>query len=264
MRMKPGVAALFSFAFVFVFSNGRADDGERLFHKMQDALGGADKIAAVHDLEQTVNAESWDGNTGRSIGAVRKRTRWVRPHQLRVDQEGPGSTYVLYFDGTSGWEILPGTQKVVELSGGELAFAQKYIRDFRLNTWLADRDPRYRVTSPAPDVVRISDDDPAHQRDITLDPKSGLPDRIASISLSDPAHPIPSEEVVLEWETVAGIRFVRRWKVLRSGVRVAEATVERTIVNGGLSSADLAKPPPEFAPVLPKGRRTKASMVGSP
>ncbi len=250
MRVNALAAVFLGLASGFVASPGRSGDGLELFHKMQDALGGAAKIAAVHDFEQTVLAESWDGNTGRSIGAVRKRTRWVRPNQLRVDQEGPGSTYVLYFDGQSGWEILPGTQKVIELSGGELAFAQKYVRDFRLNTWLAARDPRYQITTPARDVVRISDGDLTHQLDITLDPQSGLPVRTTSISLSDPAHPIPSEEVIAEWETVAGIRFVKRWTVLRSGVRVAEAAVERTTVNGGLKLADLVKPPP--AAVTPR------------
>jgi hypothetical protein len=96
-----------------------SDDGLQLFHKMQKALGGADKIAAIHEFEQQVRAQSWNGNTGRLIGDVIKRTRWIRPNYLRVDQVGPGSTYVLFFDGKSGWEILPGTEKVIDLAGGE-------------------------------------------------------------------------------------------------------------------------------------------------
>jgi len=56
-----------------------SQDGLSLIHKMQQALGGADKIAAIRDFEQTVRAESWNGNTGRPHGEVRKRTRWVRP-----------------------------------------------------------------------------------------------------------------------------------------------------------------------------------------
>jgi hypothetical protein len=216
---------------------------------MQEALGGAERIAAIHDFEQRVRADTWDGN-GRPLGEVLKRTRWVRPNYLRADQVGPGSTYVLFFDGTSGWEILPGTERVTELSGGELKFAQKYVRDFRLNTWLADHDPRYRITSPAPNVVRISDGDVTHQLDITLDPVSWLPARTSSISLADPAHPIASEEVIMEWETVQGIRFARRWSVFRGGVRLAEATVEQTRLNSGLKPADLAAKPSDLKPVL--------------
>jgi len=226
-----------------------AQDALQLFHKMQEALGGAENIAAVRDFEQRLRAESWDGN-GRPLGEVRKRTRWVRPNHLRADQVGPGSTYVLYFDGTSGWEILPGTKTVAALVGGELKFAQKYLRDLTLNVWLADRDPRYRITSPAPNVVRISDGDVADQLDITVDPVSWLPVKTTSMSLADPAHPIPSETVTTEWETVQGIRFARRWSVFRSGIRIAEATVEQTRVNSGLKPEDLSAKPPNFRPVL--------------
>jgi hypothetical protein len=47
-------------------------------------------------MEQQVRAESFDGNTGRSLGEVRKRTRFVRPNHIRIDQVGLGSAYVLY------------------------------------------------------------------------------------------------------------------------------------------------------------------------
>ena len=250
MRLKPIFVASFTLASPFLCSSVFSQDGLQLFHKMQQALGGADRIAAIRDFEQQVRAEAWDGNTGRPLGEVRKRTRWVRPNVLRVDQVGPGSTYVLYFDGTSGWEILPGAQAVVDLSGGELAFAQKYARDFRLNTWLADSDPRYRITTPSPNVVRISDGDITHQLDIALDSVSSLPAKTTSISLADPAHPIPSDEIIAEWETVDGIRFARLWSVFRSGARVADATVERTRVNSGLKPGGLAAKPLDLKPVL--------------
>jgi len=225
-------------------------DGVALFHRMQDALGGAERIAAVRDYEEHVRAESWNGNTGQSMGAVTKRTRWIRPATLRVDQEGPGSTYVLYFDGTAGWEILPGTDKPMELAGGELTFAQGYVRGFMLNTWLADRDPHYQITSPSANVVRISDGDPAHQLDITLDPASWLPVKLEQTSVSDPAHPVASDQVLTDWETVQGIRFARRFTVHRSGVRVAEAIDARHTINAGLKPADLAARPPDGKPVL--------------
>src|SRR5215468_10855056 len=113
-RRAPGLAASLTLAITMA---GLSEDGPALLHKMQDALGGAEKIAAVRDFEETQGAESFDAS-GRSIGDVRKRTRWISPGYVRVDQVGPGSTYVLYFDGTSGWEILPGTDKAVPLEGG--------------------------------------------------------------------------------------------------------------------------------------------------
>ena len=229
-------------------------DGRALFQKMQQALGGADRIAAVEDYEEYVRAESWNGNTGRSMGEVRKRTRWVRPDYLRIDQVGPGSTYVLYFDGTAGWEILPGTGKAIALEGGELEFARGYVRGFWLKTWLADRNPRYRITSPSPNVVRIADGDPSHQLDITLDPVTSLPATQRQTSLSDPAHPVQSDQVMTDWETVGGIRFARRFTVLRSGIRVAEAHDIRHAINTGLKPADMAVKPADMKPVLTPAR----------
>ena len=227
-----------------------SDDGLQLIHKMQKALGGADKIAAIHEFEQQVRAQSWNGNTGQLIGDVIKRTRWIRPNYLRVDQVGPGSTYVLYFDGKSGWEILPGTAKVIDIEGGELTFARGYVRTFTLNLWLADRDPSFKISSPSTNVVRVQDDVMNSHNDITLDTVSSLPVKVGSMSAADPANPIPKEDIVTEWETVQGIRFPRHWIVSRAGLKVAEATLELTKLNGGLKLEDMSKQPSDFKPVL--------------
>src|SRR6476661_3223798 len=82
-------------------------DGLKLLRAMQDALGGAKHIAAVRDYEETIRAQAWDA-AGGALGEVRKRTRWMRtPELVRLDQIGPRGTYVLFFDGRAGWEILP-------------------------------------------------------------------------------------------------------------------------------------------------------------
>jgi hypothetical protein len=100
-------------------------DALQLLHKMQEALGGTAKLAGIQDFEQSARAETWD-NDGKLHGIVRKRTRWVRPNILRLDQVGPDDTYVLYINGQAGWEILP-DQTIADLEGGELKFAEKYL-----------------------------------------------------------------------------------------------------------------------------------------
>src|SRR5436190_24049919 len=80
---------------------GSTKEGLDLLHTMQDGLGGAKNIAAIRDLDETIKAEAWD-SAGTALGAVRKRTRWIRnPNTLRLDQIGPRGTYVLYFEGGS-------------------------------------------------------------------------------------------------------------------------------------------------------------------
>ena len=221
-----------------------------MFHDMQRALGGAEKLAAVRDFEQQLRAEAWDGNTGRRLGEVEKRVRWIRPNHYRADQVGPGSTYVLYFDGNSGWEVLPGTQTVIELSGSELAFARQTLSNFELAKWLADRDPRYHITSPTPNVVRIADGDVNHQIDITLDPKSRLPTKTSSIFEAYSNHPVSGEIRIAEWAIYQGIRFPRRWSIFLGGARMAEIVVEYVKLNGDLKPSDLAQRPSDSKPVL--------------
>ena len=70
----------------FVCAVAVAQDGATLLHKMQPALSGADKIAAIRDFDETVSAQTYNAR-GESTGAtVRKRMRWIRPNILRLDE----------------------------------------------------------------------------------------------------------------------------------------------------------------------------------
>ncbi len=175
-------------------------EGLQLLHKMQAALGGAEKIAAIYDYEETVRGEALDSN-GTRLGDVRKRTRWMRrPNLLRVQQIGARGTYILYFDASSGsgWEILPDlsnpdpfktTGKSTELAGGELKFARNYLWGFQLSMWMANRTLGYTVTSPAPNVLRIEHDDDT--TDFTLDPDTGCQSRRLAFHWLTPTAPFP-------------------------------------------------------------------------
>ena len=236
-------------------------EGLNLLHQMQEGLGGAEKIAAVRDFEEVIRAEARDAR-GSSLGAVRKRTRWIRtPSTIRVDQIGPRGTYVLYLDGrsSSGWEILPDVQgpdvyktagAAVELSGGELEFARGYLSGFELNLWLADQQRGWAVTSPRANVVRIAHD--GNATDITVDPTTKMPVSSAGVSLSDPDHPVPGEMRYEEWKEVSGVRFPMRRVNYLSGRKRGEVTTGTIRVNAGLRPQDLAAKPADFAPDVQK------------
>lgn len=249
--MRAGVRFVFAVAVftLFLCPLAFSQDAQQLLHKMQDALGGSEKIAAIRDFEQTVRADTWD-NTGKPHGEVRKRTRWMRPNLLRLDQVGPDDTYVLYFNGTSGWEILP-DKSVADLIGGELKFAQNYLRNFDLNLWLADRDPIFLIKSPAPHVVAITiRGDPSRKLEITLDPITSLPMKQTSISLADPNNPVPSETRYDKWMTVDGVKFPEQISIFHNNMKLAEIMVLQTKLNGGIKADDIATKPPDLKPVM--------------
>jgi hypothetical protein len=226
-----------------------SQDALQLFHKLQTALGGAEKIASVRDLEESVIAEAWYSD-GRPLGKVRKRTRWIRPNYLRLDQVGPTDTYVLYFNGTSGWEILP-DKTVANLAGDELKFAQNYLLGLNLNFWLADRDPSRVITSSRPNVIVVSTKGDSSQRtQFTLDPITFLPVKQTDISLSDPNHAVPSESRLEQWQTIDGVKFPQRITKFQGGRKLAEITVERIKLNSAIKAGDLATKPPDLKPVM--------------
>jgi hypothetical protein len=228
---------------------------------MQNALGGAERIAAIQDYEETVEAKTWNPD-GSPLGDVRKRTRWMRsPNVIRLDQIGPRDTYALFYDGGSGsgWELLPDmtnpdpqktTGKAIALAGGELTFATKYLSGFQLNEWLADRMPGYTVTSPAPNVLRVEHDGGA--TDLTLDAATSLPIKSAGVSLANPDRPVQSEMRFEAWTTVAGIRFPTKRANYHNGLKLGAITDATIRVNSGLSAERLAAKPTDSVPDVPR------------
>ena len=253
------IGTLASFSVSAQASQQSTKEGLLLLHKMQSALGGAKKLAGIHDYEETISAVAYDSR-GQSLGAVRKRTRWMQsPSTLRLDQIGPRGTYVLYLDGRSksGWEIMPDvtnpdpyktTGKAIPLAGGELEFAEGYLSGFELNLWLADLRG-YAVTSPKPNVVRVEHDGSA--TDFTLDPVTGLPLKSAGVSLADPNRPVPSEMRYAGWKEFSGVRFPTHRINFHEGVNRGEVTTEMLRVNSGLQLQELSAKPANFSPDIP-------------
>jgi hypothetical protein len=246
---------IFGVVLLLLASAGTAPSAVELLVRMQDSLGGGDKLASVVDLEQRVSAELWN-DRGWYLGRVVKRVRWIKPDLLRVDQIGPGDTYVLFFDGTSGWEILPGERSrgAIPLVGDELRFAHKTLRDFQMKVWLADRDRQYVLTSPAAHIVRIADQaspgDPTHQLELRLDPQSARPITMRTLTPITATRTVWGETRIHEWQTIAGVQFPRRFEAFLNGARLADLTLEDTRVNSGLSPTELAARPADLRPVI--------------
>ena len=233
-------------------------EGLRLLHQMQTALGGAARIAAIRDYEETIRGETWNPD-GTHLGYVRKRTRWMRqPNVVRLDQIGARDTYVLYFDGVKGWEILPDVTgsdplrtsgKPIALAGGELAFARNYLSGFAINLWLADRMAGFTVSSPGPNIIRIAHDGTA--TDFTLDPTTSLPIKTNGVSLANPDRPVPAEMRYEAWTQVAGVRFPTKRANYLNGMKLGAITDATIRVNRGLNAKELAAQPANSMPELP-------------
>jgi hypothetical protein len=241
-------------------SPSAAQDGLQLFQKMQIALGSADSIASIRDFEECVHADSWDNN-GKFHGTVYKRVRFIRPNYLRIDQVGPGDTYVLYFNGASGWEILP-NKPFADLAGDELRFAQGYAGGLNLNSWLADREPENVFTSSAPNVIVIATKtDASHKIEITLGPNL-LPTKETSISFADTNHPVSKQTMVFEqWEATGGVKFPRHRSDFHFDKKMAEIMTDEIKINKGIKPSELAIEPTDSKPVICSPPQSKARLL---
>jgi hypothetical protein len=216
---------------------------------MQTALGGRDKIAAIAAFDQCVRADAW-GDGGKFYGVVYKRTRWIKPNFLRLDQAGPGNSYVLYFDGTSGWEILP-DNGFVALSGDELSFAKGYLSGVNLNSWLADRDPHNKFTAVTSNVVAISsDDDDSGKTEVTLDPSTSLPLKETVITGSNGKHPIVKTREFEGWEDFEGVKFPSRIINFHGDQKVADIKLQYIKAHDQLVPKELSVKPENLKPEM--------------
>jgi hypothetical protein len=221
----------------------------QLFHEMQSALGGAQNIAAIRDFDEIVKAETWDGN-GRSLGTVRQRVRWLKPNHLRIYQSGPYDTYVLFFDGSGGWEIMP-DRSVKDLAGGELRFARNYLLGLDVKVWLADRDRSTVITCPAANTILIAHgSEPSRSTTITLNPITHLPLKQGGISHSDPNHPVIAYTALDQWRTMNEVKFPGRIRNFHEERMLAEIKVEAMHVNDRMKASAVSTKPPDLKPVM--------------
>jgi hypothetical protein len=232
------------------------DRGLVLLQRLQMAVGGIQKISAIRDYEEAVVAETFAAS-GEPRGTVRKRVRWIAPNFLRIDQTGPGSTYVLFFDGTSGWEILPDRASrdrtqggPIDLVGAELKFAREYASSMIFKVWLADRMPGYSVSSPEENVIRVLYDT-GQGVDITLDSRTWLPVK-ESATPRQSNVPAPQEMHYERWSIAAGIRFPARRVNFHNRIRLAILNTVAVKVNRDQRVEVLKAKPADSQPDLGK------------
>ncbi len=210
--------------------------GKELLQRVQQALGGADKLAAVKDLQ--FHAELEVLTPGASM-KVKQTNSFLAPSTFRQDNELPFLKQSVYSDGASGW--LSGAQGVQNLTPPVL----KQIRGetFRQLAGLAlsDRDPNRTVNYAGEGVIEISSKDGESVR-LSVDEKTGLPAKVAyQQSAAEGGSAV--EEVFSDWRDVDGIRLPFQLTILQGGKKFAGVTVQDYKINSGLAPETLAKKP---------------------
>lgn len=213
------------------------ENGRRLLRRVQEAVGGADRLAAVKDFTAKAAADIQAGGTSFK---AKTTIQWLSPSFLRREQEMPFGKFVSYFDGDEGWIVTP--QGAGTLQGPFLEQQQgdAFRMSFRL--WLSDRDPDRTVTAAGENAVEISGKNGQSVR-LYVDEKTGLPAKLVYRMVTMRGPPADVEETYSDWKEVGQIRLPHKIEMRQGGRGMMEITVEQIELNSGLKREELSKHP---------------------
>jgi zinc protease len=206
--------------------------GKELLQRVQQALGGADKLAAVKDVEY--HAEAGIETPGATM-KVKQTNSYLAPSSLRQDIELPFAKQSVYSDGTNGWLVTPQgamgmTPPVLKQVHGEV---------FRQipPLVLSDRDPDRTVNYAGEGALEIAAKDGESVR-LVVDPATGLPSKVIYQGSQGPV-----EQIYSDWREVNGIRLPYQWTIMQEGKKFATVTIADYKVNSGLTQEEIGKKP---------------------
>jgi hypothetical protein len=206
-------------------------------------LGGADKLAAVKDLQYQANVEVF--TPGASM-KVKQTNSFIAPSTVRQDNELPFLKQSVYSDGTSGW--LSGMQGVQNLPPPVLKQIHGEAYRQIVSLALSDRVPDRTVNQASEGVIDISSKDGEDVR-ITVDEKTGLPAQL-NYQQSPAEGGTAVEEIFSDWRDVDGLHLPFQWAIMQSGKKFAGVTVQEYKINSGLTAETLGKRPAPQPPLL--------------
>lgn len=210
--------------------------GKQLLVRAQQAIGGAEKLAAVKD--RTYVAEATLSNPP---GLKIKVTNiFLAPDKVRQEQEVPGGKIITYSDGKSGWLATP--QGVQPMPSDILKQGQAEVFREMFPLLLSDRDSSRTVNAIGENSVEISSPEGFSVK-LDFDSATGLPARQTYTGEGQNGGPATTSETFSDWRETAGLKAPHRVVQEENGVKVLDVTVIDFKVNTGVSEAELSKRP---------------------
>jgi hypothetical protein len=211
--------------------------GKALLERAQQAMGGADKLAAIKDLTITVSVAMAPSQGGITV----KETNKFAGGQLRMEQDVPGFGVVtVYTDGKSGWMATP--QGAMPMPAEVLTQARGELFREMAPLLRSGSDSSRNVNAIGPNTVQISTVD-GMSVTLEFDPVTGLP---LSQTYREPGQggaPSQVKETFSDWRDSGGLKAPFKVALEQDGKPSGQATVSAYQINTGLKTEDLAKKP---------------------
>jgi zinc protease len=211
---------------------GSLQKGKEILQHVQQALGGAEKLAAVKDL--VYHGEAGIETPGATM-KVKQVNSYMAPSSLRQEIELPFAKQTVYSNGTTGWLVSP---------QGPMGMSPAVLKQVRGEVFrqipplaMSDRDLDRTVNYVGEGTLEISAKDGESVR-LEVDEKTGLPSKIVYQGGQGPV-----EQVYSDWREVNGIRLPFAWTIMQGGKKFASVTVSDYKVNSGLTQEEISKKP---------------------
>jgi len=209
--------------------------GAEMLRRAQQAMGGAEKIAAVKDTSESVELAMDPAAGGMKM---KQRNRYLAPSTFRQEVELPFGKIVTYSDGKTGFQASP--QGVMPMSPAVLKQVEDELFRNLFHIVLADRDSSLKVNAAGDNLVEISG--AGRTVRIAFDPSTGLPAR-ETYQQAGPGGVASIEEVFEDWRDVDGIKVPFKATIIQNGKKFGDAVVQEFKINTGLKPEELSQKP---------------------
>jgi zinc protease len=211
----------------------RAARGKKLLQRVQQAVGGSGKLAAVHDYRR---AADYQLDPSKSVSFVKEVEQWIAPSYMRQELIAANGGMLVYSDGKTCY--MRGAAGAGQVGGETL----QQIQGDLLRSWfqllLSDRIAGRTVSAVDDRTLEISDRYATTR--LVVSPDTGLPERLLYQSYSPGSPPKSTEEIYSDYRELAGVRVPYKVVIMEDGQKLADATVTSFQVNNGLKVEDLA------------------------
>jgi zinc protease len=208
---------------------------KELLARAQQAMGGADKLAAVTDYVQEL-AYRFDVSAGGAQIAMTER--WLAPGYLRQDSTSATGKLSVYCDGKMGW--IASANVAHALTGVQLRQEQSDLFRIVLPLMLSDRVPARQLNAVDDETVEISQGKDSVR--LVFDPDTGLP-KNALYEAITAAGMLPVIETYSDYRDLNGLKIPYKVAITLSGKKYQDLTMKSMQINTGLKVADLEKRP---------------------
>jgi zinc protease len=210
--------------------------GKALLERAQQAVGGADKLAAIKDFTYKGEYQADAANGG--LKATQTNS-WLAPTSFRQQSQLPFGLVIAYYDGKIGG-LIQG-QNRVPLLGPQLKQIQGEAFRAYLPLLLSDRDADRTVNFVGENTVEITDKQ-GNQARLSFD-KNGMPQSVSYRMAPMQGQPLAIVNTFSDMREVDGIKLPYKITIRQDGRNAAMMTVEEYKLNQGLAPADIEKRP---------------------